>query len=93
MVVMYCSVLTLTQVLTSFDSQFQCHLISSSIILPHLLLPLDPLEAALEQLVVVCHRLLDVGRARLVEGGVDGVRDGPLRPDEEGVVAETVSGA
>ena len=59
----------------------------------HLVLPLDPLEAAVEKVVVVGHGLLDVGRARLVEGGVDGVRDGPLRPDEEGVVAETVSGA
>ena len=59
----------------------------------HLLRPLDPLEAAVEKVVVVGHGLLDVGRARLVEGGVDGVRDGPLGPDEEGVVAETVSGA
>ena len=57
----------------------------------HLFLPLDPLEASLEEAVVVGHGLRDVGRARLVEGGVDGVRDGPLGPDEERVVAKAVS--
>ena len=58
----------------------------------HLVLPLDPLEASLEEAVVVGHGLRDVGRAGLVEGGVDGVRDGPLGPDEERVVAQAVSG-
>ena len=57
----------------------------------HLVLPLDPLEASLEEAVVVGHGLGDVGRAGLVEGGVDGERDGPLGPDEERVVAQAVS--
>ena len=57
----------------------------------HLVLPLDPLEASLEEAVVVGHGLRDVGRAGLVEGGVDGERDGPLGPDEERVVAQAVS--
>ena len=57
----------------------------------HLFLPLDPLEAPLEEAVVVGDGLRDVGRARLVEGGVDGVRDGPLGPDEERVVAKAIS--
>ena len=57
----------------------------------HLVPPLDPLEAPLEEAVVVGDGLRDVGRARLVEGGVDGVRDRPLGPDEERVVAQAVS--
>ena len=57
----------------------------------HLFLPLDPLEASLEEAVVVGDGLRNVGRAGLVEGGVDGERDGPLGPDEERVVAQAVS--
>ena len=58
----------------------------------HLVRPRDPLEAALEDVVVVGDGLRDVGRAGLVERRVDRVRDAPLRPDEERVVAEAVSG-
>ena len=63
----------------------------SAIRMYHLVLPLDPLEASLEEAVVVGDGLRNVGRAGLVEGGVDGERDGPLGPDEERVVAQAVS--